>query len=427
MCYLTWEIESTLRNIAGVLRDKIDRNAYRQYGASVFSLMLLKRLSDLVDEMMGDQEPLLPSTHGVVVPVAARWSTLVASRSPNMALEIAARHIRETNTAGSPGDSLGGTISVLGTRRAGPADTERQMRRLINLVDNIELGDRSLKRQEVGPGHHMYDAYQHLVTPVNEAKSIFMEHLRIMSPLPNQPLWRYICFCRFKDLVETEEMYFRRADRLDDKYEGLPPGLDRIVGPVGLRREFTFVNCWFQGNSESDAMWRLYGTEHQKMGPEHNNLAIQTNHGALQNSLKGPSSTYIGRIKYLDYDKYIQSVGWRPLWDGELGALSLYCMKRREFSTENEVRAVIQYPIPDCINPQPPERDGVRVPTDLVGLINRVIVNPDADEKFIETIKPVLHTKALHVAVDRSKLARRPTIGQTRPTLVAFSQGDTDP
>jgi hypothetical protein len=39
---------------------------------------------------------------------------------------------------------------------------------------------------------------------------------------PQAPLWRYIEFWKFKDLVESGELYMRRADRLNDEHEGLP-------------------------------------------------------------------------------------------------------------------------------------------------------------------------------------------------------------
>ena len=384
--------------------------------------------SDVIDETIGDQEPSLPSVHGVVVPPAARWSTLVASPSPTMALETAARRIREANTAGSVGHSIGATIRVPRTRGSGLAVTEQQMRHLVALVGNMGFGDRSLRCQEVGPGHHMYDAYQHLVTPINEAACVFMEHLRIRSPLRDEPLWRYMCLCRFRDLVETEEMYFCRADRFVDEYEGLPPGLDRIVGPVGLRREFTFMNCWCQAKSELDSMWKLYGIEHGAGGAEHHNLAIQTTPDRLRSSLKGSDPIYIGRVRYFDYSQHFRhdSVGWRSLWDCELGALSLYFMKRLEHSTDKEVRAVIQYPIPEWSDPQPPETDRVRLPTDLAALIKRVIVNPSADDGFIATVKSILQAKNINVAVDRSTLANKPIIDQVRPVVVTSQVDPND-
>ena len=423
MQYLTWELETKLRHIAGILRDKLDQDAYQQYGARAFSLMLFKRLSDLLEEALAQQAQSFPCTHGVLVPVSAQWSTLLAAPSPSIALEAAACRMREVNAAGSPGESLADTISTLGTLQTDVTGTDRHMRCIIKLIDSIELGDRRLKYQEVVPGHHMYDAYQHLITPIYEATGILMEHVKILAPSRGRPLWRYMCLCRFRDLIKSEELYFRRADKLPDRFEGVPPGLDQIVGPVGLYREFTFMNCWFQGNVESNLMWTSYGTEHKEQGPEHDNLAIRTSHEMLQDKIKGLNPVYVGRVKYFNYDAPFPSAGWRPLWDIELGTLSLYFMKRREFSSESEVRAVIQFPIPDCIDPQPPSPDGVRVPVDLSGFINGVIVNPQADETFIASIESTLRTKNLDIPIEKSELARAPTISQIRPTPITFSTG----
>ncbi len=37
------------------------------------------------------------------------------------------------------------------------------------------------------------------------------------------PIWRYVEFWKLRDLVETEQLYLRRADKLEDEHEGLPP------------------------------------------------------------------------------------------------------------------------------------------------------------------------------------------------------------
>jgi hypothetical protein len=37
------------------------------------------------------------------------------------------------------------------------------------------------------------------------------------------PIWRYVEFWKLRDLVETEQFYPRRANKLDDENEGLPP------------------------------------------------------------------------------------------------------------------------------------------------------------------------------------------------------------
>jgi hypothetical protein len=36
-------------------------------------------------------------------------------------------------------------------------------------------------------------------------------------------IWRHMDLCKIRDLMASEELYFRRADLFTDKSEGLPP------------------------------------------------------------------------------------------------------------------------------------------------------------------------------------------------------------
>ena len=37
------------------------------------------------------------------------------------------------------------------------------------------------------------------------------------------PIWRYVEFWKLEDLITTRQLYLRRADKLNDEHEGLPP------------------------------------------------------------------------------------------------------------------------------------------------------------------------------------------------------------
>ena len=41
-----------------------------------------------------------------------------------------------------------------------------------------------------------------------------------LTPAPNQKIWRYMDFFTFLSLHNTKALYFSRADRLGDKFEG---------------------------------------------------------------------------------------------------------------------------------------------------------------------------------------------------------------
>src|SRR5438034_230342 len=100
-------------------------------------------------------------------------------------------------------------------------------------------------------------------------------------------LWRYLDFDKFKSLLETRSLFFCRADKFSDPFEGSVPkkeadyrmttfknhaeffqrpfdeqqALENIKGIQGLHQRFkrgVAVNCWQINETESDAMWRLY-------------------------------------------------------------------------------------------------------------------------------------------------------------------------
>ena len=55
------------------------------------------------------------------------------------------------------------------------------------------------------------------------------------EPNSDAVIWRFMDLRKFRDLMASEELYFRRADLFDDQSEGLP--LERPasawLGPVG--------------------------------------------------------------------------------------------------------------------------------------------------------------------------------------------------
>ena len=44
-----------------------------------------------------------------------------------------------------------------------------------------------------------------------------------LEPANDAAIWRFTDLRKFRDLIASEELYFRRADLFTDKSEGLPP------------------------------------------------------------------------------------------------------------------------------------------------------------------------------------------------------------
>lgn len=112
----------------------------------------------------------------------------------------------------------------------------------------------------------------------------------------NTIIWRYFDSSKFKDLLETSEIFLCRADKLkeSDPYEGIfdlrsylhlevakqifmPPEITDLLkqGFLEIYKKI-FINCWCINKEESYLMWRSYANE---------GFAIKTTIGKLKKSL----------------------------------------------------------------------------------------------------------------------------------------------
>src|SRR5260221_4443518 len=194
---------------------------------------------------------------------------------------------------------------------------------------------------------------------------------------PDVPLWRYMDLAKYISMLLTGALYFVRADRLSDPFEGsmsrrnleLRPELYKGMGIpeeiwkklsdfLPTARTWAFINSWHANEHESAAMWRLYSQTTEA-------IAIQTTFRKLSHVL--PDKVYVGTVEYIDYEKH-----WMP----EGNVFFPFLHKRLSFEHEREVRAVIMS-LPT--NPEnhvgsPLGEYGRVVPVDLVAMIERVVV-----------------------------------------------------
>src|SRR5438874_13795741 len=100
------------------------------------------------------------------------------------------------------------------------------------------------------------------------------------EPNSDAVIWRFMDLRKFRDLMATEELYFRRADLFDDESEGLPPeqyvrrvlglapydikdevALNNHLGSLAQTREMHFITCWYLYDKEDLAIWEKYGAD----------------------------------------------------------------------------------------------------------------------------------------------------------------------
>ncbi len=244
------------------------------------------------------------------------------------------------------------------------------------------------------------------------------EHPVFQPPLDvNVPIWRYVDFTKFVDLLERKTLFFSRSDLLGDPFEGSKPkvnvdertrrfeGMRRICGisendaARGLLRKVA-VNCWHMNRHESAAMWKLYLKSDE-------GIAIRSTVGRLKAALE-PSNDeiYVGVVRYIDFE-----TEWLP----EGNALYPFVHKRKGFAHEQELRAVIvRHPKVEGMI-LPPDfftcdtvGEGIRVEVDLNTLIEAVRIAPGSPSWLTDLVSAICRRYDLHAEIRESALSQEP-------------------
>ena len=240
---------------------------------------------------------------------------------------------------------------------------------------------------------------------------MYKEHPAFEKPKDeNAKIWRYIDFTKFLDLLDKKALFFPRADKLGDPFEGSFPRGNVVLRPVTYKitskdtlktisafyeqfRRFTAVSCWHLNEYESAAMWKLYLKSEE-------GIAIQSTFKRLKDSFTDEKPTiYIGIVKYLDYEKELM---------GREGSLSAFVHKRKSFEHEKELRAVIQSFLRRRngeINwSKPPFKDGLHACVNLDSLIEKLYLAPTCPDWQLELVESVVKSHGLNKEVIQSQL-----------------------
>ena len=242
-------------------------------------------------------------------------------------------------------------------------------------------------------------------------------------PATDAILWRYMDFTKFVSLLEKRALFFARADKLGDPFEGATP-INNIKSRytslkpelsereillyeylrVELRR-FTLISCWHESSHESEAMWKVYASANS-------GIAIKTNFDSFLASFITEEQIHIGKVKYIDYDS-------EKIPEDDL--LSPYLHKRKSFEHEREVRVMIQRippeaspeNLPNFLSSEPPTWPdicdiGIYHDVDLNLLIQEVIIDPSAPDWLLDLVNSVADRYDLQAAIKKSRLAALP-------------------
>ena len=245
---------------------------------------------------------------------------------------------------------------------------------------------------------------------------LYKEHDLFVPPTSDAVLWRYVDFTKFVSLLDKQALFFSRADKLGDPFEGsfskvnvalrpeiykdqIPEAeLQKLVEFTRQLPKFTLISCWHGNGYESAAMWRLYARDRD-------GIAIRTDFVSLSASLVGDEDVFIGKVNYVDYDQTF-------IPEGNTMAPFLY--KRKSFEHEREVRAMMQT-IPFMDARANVFEDNLEAGTyfdvDLSRLVHEVVVSPFAGEWFLDLVRSVASRYHLEAQVNRSPLAEAPIWG----------------
>jgi len=236
----------------------------------------------------------------------------------------------------------------------------------------------------------------------------------------NIKIWRYLDFTKFVSALDKQALFFTRADRLGDPFEGSYSKANIKLRPIIYQdllkdkdsfnqmqaqlqffskeiRRFTIINCWHINEYESAAMWKLYLKTDE-------GVAIQSTFKRLKESFHNyeEDDVYIGKVKYIDYQ-----TEWLP----EGCSFYPFLHKRKSFEHERELRAIIQkFPSKDGKLDLTQEifDVGAYITVDLDILIEKIFISPTAPTWFNDLVKSIVNKYNLGKEVIQSSLAEEP-------------------
>lgn len=228
------------------------------------------------------------------------------------------------------------------------------------------------------------------------------------QPPRDANLWRYMDISKLASLLATSTIFFSRADRFDDRWEGAvspndvevwekeveasdesPDDRETLIRNYrrtfqGLRRH-TYISCWHENHGESAAMWKLYLKSDE-------GIAVQTSFGRLRDELnESKRFIHLGRVRYCDYAKDSIAGGTPVAFGGAkvIGPFAPFTQKRHGFVHEAEIRAMFQDRYKSLDDPSEHEY-GLPVGVNVGRLIENIYVAPGTPTWLRATIQVLM-------------------------------------
>ena len=227
-----------------------------------------------------------------------------------------------------------------------------------------------------------------------------------------QKIWRYINFKKFKSLIEDSALFFCRADKFDDEWEGVLP--IKVIEKFMLEAETIpsddgnvysylkwhkerearshLINCWHVDDNESFAMWKIYCQNN------HLSIAIQSSIGRLKNSFDATEERiWVGEVEYIDFrEKEFKN---RFFNVNDPSTLKTFLLKWHYFLYEKEIRAILN----KAYSKHKAEK-GIPIKIDLSKLVDFIYLSPTAGKEDEKKIKDILEQNNYSFTIQRSDL-----------------------
>jgi hypothetical protein len=209
-------------------------------------------------------------------------------------------------------------------------------------------------------------------------------------PKPGTRLWKYGDFRKFAQLFTDRTLYFRRADKLPDIYEGkftkgnetrrsdmfaaafadLNLGDPAIIHSIQeSHRERTFLNCWHKNQQENPRMWKEYTTTSDSVAIV---TTLEALFAATPQQCRGAEVHYVGEDDPLP----------------ELHSLAALVHKRRDpYAFEDEFRLIYMVPTEESVSLGQSTDFFRLVPVDTKQLARELRFNPAASPEFKNLVR----------------------------------------
>lgn len=222
-----------------------------------------------------------------------------------------------------------------------------------------------------------------------------------------ETIWRYMTLDRLINILDDEALFMTGlgAYSKSDPYEGYPPPVvlrqvknqcppsmyfshdtsklqDLNNFKVFAERIFhsRVVSCWYQGDEESEAMWKIYGDAGKA-------IAIRTTVGKLAKALGNEFDGKIARVLYVNYTRVTPEDYKAVMGAHAQNVLLDPIYKRHSYSHEREVRAYMQ--IKDAKINEPDTYKPHLAPVDCSSMIDEIVVSPFCGGSYVNATKAV--------------------------------------